>query len=103
MLFITTTEHNSTNNDTYVRTLTGDIMLLFLSSLAWAENAVDIEVVRHGQINTSEPIIGCKSSSTSEYAGCPVFLWRQIKYVTTFSKPWRYIDTHLSLSRKPYM
>ena len=34
---------------------TGEIMLLFLSSLAWAENAVDIEVVRHGQINTSEP------------------------------------------------
>ena len=30
-------------------------MLLFLSSLAWAENAVDIDVVRHGQINTSDP------------------------------------------------
>lgn len=30
-------------------------MLLFLSSLAWAENAIDIEVVRHGQINTSTP------------------------------------------------
>ena len=30
-------------------------MLLILSSLAWAENAVDIEVVRHGQINTSTP------------------------------------------------
>ena len=30
-------------------------MLWFISSLAWAENAVDIEVVRHGQINTSNP------------------------------------------------
>jgi len=32
-------------------------MILLLSSLAWAENAVDIEVIRHGQINTSEPAL----------------------------------------------
>lgn len=32
-------------------------MILFLSSLAWAENAVDIEVIRHGQLNTSEPAL----------------------------------------------
>ena len=30
-------------------------MLLFISSLVWAENAVDIEMVRHGQIDTSTP------------------------------------------------
>ena len=32
-------------------------MIWLLSTLAWAENAVDIEVVRHGQLNTSTPAL----------------------------------------------
>ena len=32
-------------------------MIWLLSTLAWAENAVDIDVVRHGQLNTSTPVL----------------------------------------------
>jgi len=32
-------------------------MIWLLSTLAWAENAVDIEIVRHGQLNTSTPAL----------------------------------------------
>ena len=35
-------------------------MLLLFSSLVWAENAVDIEIIRHGQIDTSTPSLVIK-------------------------------------------